>query len=236
MGPGESVSRSVQVVFPESGSHVVSAACADDALSSDNRVSCVLNLVDNQKLLLVDDSADRRAAVYLRSALAPGEITRTGWQVTTESSAHLRDTQLESLLGYAAIFLCDVNNLDDRSIRNLTNYVEAGGGLAIFPGRTWQPSDVTRMSQLLGKTVASNDDAVDSSKPESLLPVQLKSIRQFNEQEVSDPAVQTLTVETHPIFEPLLNLAASPFQFIRFFQILEIDDRPTDASLASSKT
>ncbi len=233
LGPGESTTRSVQVVFPESGSHVVSAVIGDDALSSDNRVSCVLSIASSQRLLIVDDSADRRAAVYLRSALSPGQVTRTGWQVDTQASSFLRDNQLETLQEYSVIILADVNSLDDRSIRNLQSFTDQGGGLAIFPGRNWIASDVTRISGLLSRRVSESDSSSKDALQSPLLPASLIGIRELTPAEVANDAIQSMQVEKHPIFEPLLNLSTSPFQFIRFLKYVEIAELDNENTRSS---
>ena len=51
-----------------------------------------------------------------------------------QNAAFLRDVSAESLGKYSAIYLFDVDRLDDRARENLEAYVRAGGGLAIFVG------------------------------------------------------------------------------------------------------
>ena len=50
------------------------------------------------------------------------------------NAAFLRDISAEALRGYGAIYLFDVDRLDDRAVANLESYVRGGGGLAFFVG------------------------------------------------------------------------------------------------------
>ena len=52
--PGESTTRNVQVVFPKSGSHVVQAELPPDAIGPDNQASCVLDIAEGIRVLLID--------------------------------------------------------------------------------------------------------------------------------------------------------------------------------------
>ena len=76
----------------------------------------------------------QRNAFYIDAIFDPGQRARTGIRPEIESTAFLRDTTPEVLRRYSAIYLFDVDRLDDRAVTNLETYVEQGGGLAVFVG------------------------------------------------------------------------------------------------------
>jgi hypothetical protein len=51
----------------------------------------------------------------------------------------LRDATLETLNGYSAVYMVDVNRLDGRGAETLESYVQGGGGLAVFVGPDVNP-------------------------------------------------------------------------------------------------
>ncbi|MCA9269848.1 MAG: hypothetical protein KDA41_15310, partial [Planctomycetales bacterium] len=151
---GETVSRRVQVRFPYAGQHVVEARLADDALAADNLRYSVVDFPAGEPVLIVDGHAvdgipDQRNAYFLAAVFQPdvrgagGDAStgvRTGVIPTIEPPARLRDITMEELQSYRAVYLLDVPQLDTAAIRNLEQYVQAGGGLAFFLGDSVLPS------------------------------------------------------------------------------------------------
>ena len=80
----------------------------------------------------LDGSLDGQDAFYLTKAIAPGGAVQTGWQPRVEPPAFLRD--VASLDPFAAICLLDVDRLSPAAEEKIQDYVQAGGGLAIFLG------------------------------------------------------------------------------------------------------
>lgn len=132
--PGETATRQVQVFFPQPGPQVVEAILADDAVATDNRRWCVVNVAEGDPVLMIDGSLDQIHAYFLASAFEPGQRTNTGVRPTTHVPSFLRDTTAEVLASFRVIYLLDVPQLDDRAIENLETYVRNGGGLGIFAG------------------------------------------------------------------------------------------------------
>lgn len=132
--PGQTVTRSVQVLFPKPGRHVVEAALQDDPVAVDNRRWCVMDFPEGEPVLLVDGSQQQRHAYFLQSVFEPGGRANTGVRPEINTPAFLRDTLPEMLQKYRAIYLLDVPRLDDRAVENLEAYVRSGGGLGIFVG------------------------------------------------------------------------------------------------------
>ncbi|MHB0956155.1 MAG: BatA domain-containing protein [Pirellulaceae bacterium] len=134
IGPGETVSQRVQVYFPSAGKHVVEAVLPEDAVSADNRRWCVIDFPEEETVLVIDGDPGQRNAFYLQAIFQPGQRARTGVRPEVQNAAFLRDVNAESLGKYSAIYLLDVDRLDDRARTNLEAYVQAGGGVAVFVG------------------------------------------------------------------------------------------------------
>lgn len=132
--PGQTVTRSVQVLYPKPGRHVVQASVQDDPVAVDNRRWCVMDFPEGEPVLLVDGSVQQRHAYFLQSVFEPGGRANTGVRPEINTPAFLRDTLPEMLQKYRAIYLLDVPRLDDRAIANLEAYVRSGGGLGVFVG------------------------------------------------------------------------------------------------------
>lgn len=134
IGPGESITRRVQVYFPQPGKHVVEASLPEDPVTADNRRWCVVDFPDGEEVLVIDGSPEQQHAYYLEVAFQPLEKSNTGIRPEVKPAAFLRDTTAEALQQYATVYLLDVASLEDRAVVALEEYVRGGGGLAIFAG------------------------------------------------------------------------------------------------------
>ncbi len=132
--PGETSVERVQVFFPKAGKHAVEALLPDDTIAADNRRWSVVEFPEYESVLVVDGDPNERNAFYIDAIFQPGQRAQTGIRADLESVVFLRDTTPEVLRHYSAIYLFDVDRLDDRAVTNLETYVEQGGGLAIFVG------------------------------------------------------------------------------------------------------
>jgi hypothetical protein len=132
--PGETVSRRAQVYFPQAGRHVVEVTLPDDCVAADNRRELVIDCPDGQKALVIDGSDEQQHAYYLSAAFHPLERSNTGVRADAKPVSFLRESTAETLRSYTSIYLLDVPRLDKRGLDNLTGYVQAGGGVAIFAG------------------------------------------------------------------------------------------------------
>lgn len=132
--PGQTVTQRVQVYFPEAGIHVVEALLPEDSVAADNRRWCVVDFPAEELVLVVDGDPQQRNAFYLQAIFEPGQRARTGIRPDIRNAAFLRDTSPDALRKYSAIYLLDVDRLDDRAIANLESHVASGGGLALFVG------------------------------------------------------------------------------------------------------
>ena len=141
---GETATRRVQVFFPQPGPQVVEAILSDDAVTTDNRRWCVVNVAEGDPVLMIDGSLDQRHAYFLSSAFQPGQRTNTGVRPEVQSPAFLRDTSPEALARFRVVYLLDVQQLDDRSVENLEDYVSSGGGVGVFVGEQVNPTFYTQ--------------------------------------------------------------------------------------------
>lgn len=130
--PGEEVQRRFRTRFVGVGAHQIEAALDTDSVILDNQRFFSCQLQAAAPILIVDGSLDGQDAFYFTKAIAPGGAVQTGWQPRVESPSFLRD--VASLDPYVAICLLDVDRLSPTAQEKIQDYVEAGGGLAIFLG------------------------------------------------------------------------------------------------------
>ena len=130
--PRSELAKKFRVQFTGTGAHWLSAAVGPDAVDVDNRRYFACQLEAAQPVLIIDGSPDGRGARQLSLALDPGGNTRTGWSPHTESPRYLLRT--EDLAKQAAVFLLDVPRLQADELAALEEYVQNGGGVAVFVG------------------------------------------------------------------------------------------------------
>lgn len=184
---GGVVTRRVQVYFAQPGPQVVEAILNDDAVATDNRRWCVVDVADGQPVLLIDGSLDQDHAYYMASAFAPGSRTNTGIRPDTQPPAFLRDAVPGALQHYHAIYLLDVDRLDARAIENLEQYVRSGGGVGFFVGENVNLSFYTQSLYRDGEGLFPVPLARDGLLPAELL-----------------ENAPDLEVEDHPVFSVFL--------------------------------
>jgi hypothetical protein len=129
--------------FSSPGDHTVELRLPDDALR-----------VDNQRWISVPvREALRALCIYSR----PNETRFVALALEPEKSATVRvrveeaaDNALleKDLSQYDAVFLVNLPQLDAEQVQTLRSYVEAGGGLVLFPG------DLTRPGEFLPASAA----------------------------------------------------------------------------------
>ena len=214
--PGELVTRSVQVLFPRSGSHVIEAQLPPDPLQADNSARCVLDLQEGIRVLLVDGDPTGKHSFFFESALNPGGNAKTGLIMSREGPEYLRDTDFASLQNYACIILQAIPSLDPRALDNLHRYVSRGGGLAVFFGEQMSMADYLRYNSAWTKPLGGADNATP------LMPFSIKGAADLVTK--AGETAPDLIADNHPIFEPFFGLRNSPFQFVRIQKFLEIEN------------
>jgi hypothetical protein len=172
------------VQFAGTGAHSLTASLGPDAVDIDNRRYFACDLPAARPVLIIDGSKDGRGGRQLSLALAPGGNTRTGWQPHVEPASFLVD--VERLNQQAAVCLLDVPRLADDELAALEEYVQSGGGVAVFVGAE------TDRSFYNDRFYRNGDGA---------FPVPLKLPNQLLDQE--GEATPDLEVTQHPLFQVL---------------------------------
>lgn len=100
-----------------------------DALPEDDRYRFALERLEPQRILLVHEAGRSRAAFYVKSALEAAAGAAYGVDVATpEQCAGISPGR------FAAVILSDAGTLPESFVRELREYVRAGGGLLIAAG------------------------------------------------------------------------------------------------------
>ncbi len=220
---GEAATRNVQVVFPKSGSHVVQVELPPDSLANDNVATCVLDIADGVRVLLVDGDSGGKHSFFFESALNPGGNAKTGLIIAREGPEFLRDTDAESLDSYACIILQSVPSLDPRALANLHRFVSRGGGLSLWFGDQVTATDYMRSYAAWAKPIPGGLNETP------LLPFLLRGVAELTK--APGETTPDIIADNHPIFAPLLGSGNSPFQFVRVQRFVEID--PSSAASSS---
>lgn len=177
----EAATGTFDVLLSTSGIHEIEVRLEEDALPADNVRYLSINVPESNPVLLIDGSDGRRDSYFLALALAPGGAAETGLQPEVRSPDQIRPTDFAR---FRTVFLLDVPKLEENVVAALRQYIERGGGLAIFTGphvdMDWY-----------NKTLFSNDL--------SLLPAPLAPIKRINSNVTSDQP--DLTPDDHPIFQ-----------------------------------
>lgn len=135
--PGETVAERFPLRFPTAGEHLVAARLESDAVALDNLRYAVVDLPADLPVLLIDGSLDSGDAVYLAAALQPGGPVATGITARIEKPRYLSQNPLGE---FRAIYLLNVERLDDSAIEALEEYASEGGGVAVFLGPACTPA------------------------------------------------------------------------------------------------
>ena len=203
--PGQSATQRFAVYFPKPGKHVIEAVLPEDNLMLDNKRRAVIEFVESAKALLIDD-AQRLNAFYLSSAFAPGGKQNTGVASQIETTKFLRTATLAELQAFSSIYLLDVEQLEEASLRKIESYVANGGGLGIFLGPKVD-------------TTFYNDSMFANGK--GIFPVPLE--RAFTLPEKSNARQPDVIPAEHPIFSVFTGLEDSLLDLVNIESFL----RPT---------
>lgn len=204
---GETVTRRVQVYFPQPGAHIVEALLPEDAVAADNRRWCVLDIPAGEPVLIFDGSPNQRNAYFLSAAFQPGQRANSGIRPEVQPVSLLRDTTPEALRVYRAIYLADVDQLDERAVQNLESYVKDGGGVAVFAGPRVNLASYTQRMYRDGAGFL----PLPLARSDTLPPEMFENVPDF-------------TVQEHPVFSPF---AGEQGAFLRLIAV-ERYVRPPD--------
>jgi hypothetical protein len=207
IGPQETVTRRVQVYFPQPGRHVVEASLPEDPVESDNHRWCVIDFPDGERVLVVDGSVEQQHAYYLEVAFRPLERSNTGIRPDVRPPAFLRDATPELLSEYAAVYLLNVPRLEERAAAALEEYVAAGGGVAIFGGPDVNVAFYNSRLYKQGKGLLPAPLAMELEMPLAL-----------------DPAEPDLEPVRHPIFSFFLDQTNPLLRSVKIDRYLHVTE------------
>jgi hypothetical protein len=198
LAPGADIVKSFQVYITEPGTHGVEVALPDDALNIDNRRACTLPLTDAEKVLVIDGGLDGKGAFHVASVLDPGSQVRIGAVPDVRPPAFLRSITVETLSTYRAVYLVDVAEVGSNACDALGQYVQRGGGLAMFLG-----PDTNRLNY--------NEGLINADR--KLLPLPLASIEPLEPSTDGGPDV--LLGDTKlSLIQPLAAVGDSAFNLV----------------------
>jgi hypothetical protein len=133
----------------------------DDAFEPDNRRHFTLHVPERRQVLIVRGQAQRTEFVELAlsSELTQGRVT---FEVETIAEDALAATGLGN---YDAVVLLGPRDLSSGEVAALTRYVDAGGGLMVFPNQSAQAPDYNALfDRLGGGTFSGFSGAFDSGR------------------------------------------------------------------------
>ena len=145
LAAGKSQSRTFEVKFTTSGQHKIEARLQADGVTADDARYTAVDFAPSVPALLIE--GDVRAigsqesdSYYVASAVSP-EPALTGIRPQIEPPQFLRTSPLAQ---FHAIYLMNVERLQDAEIAALESYVKAGGGVVFFAGDRVQAADYTK--------------------------------------------------------------------------------------------
>ncbi len=132
---GAAVQVGLDVTFPAEGPQTLRVQLAPDALAIDDQRLVTYDVQAAIRVLLVDgepsSSRLEDEVSLLKTALRPEGETFSGFDVTVIGESDLATARFDR---YHEVILANVYRLDREAARQLQEFVEGGGGLAVFLG------------------------------------------------------------------------------------------------------
>lgn len=204
--PGKQVTKRFQVFVAEPGTHGLSVSISEDILAADNSRTCTLPLIDQQKVLIVDGDAEGRGAYFIASVLNPGGQVRTGAIPEVRPISFLNSVRSDELAQYRVLYLLNLPRIEDSVARLLSEYVDAGGGLAVFLGGAVDRENYNRLLD----------------KVPGLLPGKLNAAKELP-LPAGEATPDLLPAGSHPIVAPLAAAGEGAFGLVRVVRSLTLE-------------
>jgi len=210
--PGEAVSVSFQHQFAEPGSHLARVRIDADALPADDEMMTSVEVLAEIPVLLVDGLPDRTALTPpgpLELALQPRDKDQPEFKTLLAAQVCRPDAIPElSTAKYHLVILHDVPRLTQRQASDLEHFVNAGGGLLVFPG---PHTDASAFNTLLYR----NTDGPLPAKMEAAPPLK-------------QPARGMAQAFTNPALVPFRDPKNGDFTRIEVMRYFRLTPEPTD--------
>lgn len=215
LASGAEVVKTFQVYLTGPGTHAIEVALPDDSLRVDNRRVCTLPLTDVEKVLVIDGDLDGKGAFHVASVLDPGGQVRIGAVPDIRPPAFLRSVTAETLASYRAVYLVDVDEIGEGAAQALDEYVQRGGGLAMFLGPNAARSNY-------------NERLLDGDR--RLLPAPLGKVVSLDSASDGGPEVVLGDLDL-PLIAPLSTVGDSAFNLVGLAQSWQFEPiEDTDAA------
>jgi hypothetical protein len=205
--PRSEQTKQFQVFLASSGTHAVEVELPEDSVAIDNRRASTLPLAEAAKVLIIDGDVEGKGAYHVASVLDPGGQVRTGAVPEVRPPTFLRNSSLDTLREYRAIYLLDLPEIDANSQATLTDYVAAGGGLLWFIGP---------------RAVVSQYNALLQNRDTPLLPAPLTEVLAMDASGASSAPDLSLG-ESHPVIAPFVSLGDAALSLVRVQRSMGMD-------------
>jgi hypothetical protein len=232
LGPGETRAVTLAAKLGKAGLHVLTAAVQHDDLDADNRLSQVIEVRDQVRVLVVDGDRDERepsrsSAFFLEHALAPVKDELRGKYHVRVTGVTPRAVSADDLRKHDVCVL--VNVALERGgrgaevppadfVERLGDFVRQGNGLVIFGGEHVAAEPYNR---ILGKQLG-------------LLPVEVRGLASF-------PADRPVNIDRNSIASASLLRFREDEDFkdlsnVEIWRTLDLGEPAKDAGKASDVT
>lgn len=214
IAPGATRNVALFAKVRDLGFHSVNAVIAGDRLKADDRRSVVVHAFKELRVLLVDGDPGTEPreseTFFLRHALQPVAVESGGSyyiKPTVISPAGLASVHEND---FDAIILANVASLPEEAVNGFAAYLDAGGGLIIFPGDRIDPAFYNQ--RFLSREI---------------LPASIGPARGTLENDEKFFQVQEKKF-THPVTSIWNDPAAGTLASARFFRAFELRPVPTN--------
>jgi len=132
------------ISFAEPGPHLLTATTPPDALKVDNERTIAVNVIKTVNALIVEggeaESMADRDGYFLANALVPVAKDKSLRYYLGLSFARPSALDGSALDGTDIVFLCNIASLAAPAAKALSDYVQGGGKVVVFPGPTSDPA------------------------------------------------------------------------------------------------
>lgn len=130
--------------FADSGAHLLTATIPPDALKVDNERTLAVSVIKTVNVLIVEggeaETVAERDGYFLANALVPVSKDKSLRYYLGLSFAKPDALDDAALAGMDVVFLCNTSSLAAPAAKALSDYVQAGGKVVVFPGPLSDPA------------------------------------------------------------------------------------------------
>lgn len=200
LGPLQVSQVRLELTAPASGWQTLTVTTPDDVLAPDNRAVWAIKAEGQIPVLVVDASSTGQASLFVRTALAPGQV-RTGLEVSLQSALPATASDWSR---FPVTYWVHPESSSE-SVMRARGYVQSGGSLCLFLGpNTNLPALQALFEGWIGVQIR---PAIDATQPEG---------ETFDRSELTGPLARLFAGERNPF--------ADGVRFRRWYP-LAVDER-----------